>query len=91
MGKPFPESFEYNACPTIYVLFGKLVDDISTYEKSIRWLGPWFLPESGPTTKLFLATWCQSNSRPLFPRLSPTTQTTLPGDFALAIFDKVVE
>jgi hypothetical protein len=91
MGKPFPKSFECNACPTIYVLFWKLVDDVSTYEKSIRCPGPWLLPESRSTTELFLATWCHSNSRPIFPRLSPTTQTTLPGDFALARFDKVVE
>jgi hypothetical protein len=91
MGKPFPESFKYNACPTINVLFGKSADDVSIYEKSIHWLGPWFLPESQPVAKPFLATWFQSNSRPLFPRLSPTTQTTFPGDFALASFDKVVE
>jgi hypothetical protein len=91
MGKPFLESFKYNACPTIYVLFGKSTDDVATYEKSICWSGPWFLPKFKPVAKLFLATWCQSNSRPLFPRLSPTTQITLLGDFALARFDKVVE
>jgi hypothetical protein len=91
MGQPFPESNEYNACPTIYVLFGKSTNDVSTYEKSICWLGPWFLPEFELVAKIFLATWCQSNSRPIFPRLSPTTKTTLPGDFALAKFDKVVE
>ena len=71
MGHPFLESFEYNACPTIYVLFGKSADDVSTYEKSICYPGPWFLPESRPAAELFLATWCQSNSRSLFPRLSP--------------------
>jgi hypothetical protein len=37
MGQPFPNSFECNARPTIYVLFGKLHDDVSTYEKSIHW------------------------------------------------------
>jgi hypothetical protein len=71
MRQPFPKSFECHACPTIYVLFGKSANDVSTYEKYIRWPGPWFLPESRPVAKLFLATWCQSNSRPLFPRLSP--------------------
>ena len=56
MGQPFPESFEYNACPTIYVLFGKSVDDVSTYAKSLHWPGPWLLPEFGPVAKIFLAT-----------------------------------
>jgi hypothetical protein len=91
MGQPFPKSFECNACPTIYVLFWKSADDVSSHAKSIRWPWPWFLPEPRPTAELFLATWCQSNSRPLFPRLSPTTQTTLPGNLAFARLDKVVE
>jgi hypothetical protein len=33
----------------------------------------------------------QPNSRTLFPRLSVATQTTIPGDVTLAIFDKVVK
>jgi hypothetical protein len=89
-GNPSQSPVKYNACPTIYVLFWKLVDDVSTYAKSIRWPRPWFLPESEPAAKLFLATWCQSNSRPPFPRLSKTTQTTVPDEFTLARFVRLL-
>jgi hypothetical protein len=41
-------------------------DDVSSHTKSIHWPWPWFLPEPRLEAKLFLATWCQSNSRPLF-------------------------
>jgi hypothetical protein len=91
MGQPFPKSFECNACPTIYVLFLKSANDVSSHAKSIRWPWPWFLPKPRLAAELFLATWCQSNSRPLFPRLSPTTETTLPGNLAFSRLDKVVE
>jgi hypothetical protein len=91
MGYSFPKSSEYNACPTLYVLYWKLVDDVSTDAKFLCWLGPWFLPESGLAAKIFLETWCQSNSRTLFPRLLAVTQTTIPGDITLARFDKVVK
>ena len=41
-------------------------DDLSSNAESVHWSWPWFLPELGPATQLFLATWCQSNSRPFF-------------------------
>jgi hypothetical protein len=66
MGQPFPKSSESNACPTIYVLFQESSDDLSSNAESVHWSWPWFLPELGPATQLFLATWCQSNSRPFF-------------------------
>jgi hypothetical protein len=91
MGKSFPKSLKHDACPTSDVLYGESTNDVSTDAKSLRWSGPWFLPEPGPAAKLFLATWCQSNSRTLFPRLSAATQTTIPGDVTLSIFDKVVK
>jgi hypothetical protein len=91
MEQSFPKSFECNACPTIYVLFHKSTDDVSSHEKSICWPWTWFLPEYGPAAEIFLETWCQSNFRTLFPRLSPTTQTTLPGNLAFSKLDKVVE
>jgi hypothetical protein len=91
MGKSFPKSFECNACPTIYVLFWESVDDVSTNANSVRWSWPWFLPEPWLATQLFLATWCQSKSRSLFPWLSPTTQTTFPENLTFSRLDKVVE
>ena len=47
MGQPFPESFEYNACPTIYVLFGKLADDVSTYANPYAGQGHVFYQNPG--------------------------------------------
>jgi hypothetical protein len=68
-GNPFPESLEYNASPTLHILLRESVDDISTSAESVHWSRPWFLPEPWPATQLFLATWCQPNSRLLFPWL----------------------
>jgi hypothetical protein len=53
--------------------------------------GHGFYQNLGQQPKLFLATWCQSNSRSLFPWLSPTTQTTFPSNLAFSKLDKVVE
>jgi hypothetical protein len=91
MGQPFPKSSECNARPTIYVLFWELANDVSSSTKFICWSWPWVLPKPRPVTQLFLATWCQSNARPLFPWLSPTTQTTFPNNLAFARLNKVVE
>jgi hypothetical protein len=91
MGKPFPKSSECNARPTIYILFWESTDDVSSHAESVHWSWPWFLPKPRLVAEIFLATWCQSNSRSLFPRLSPTTQTTFPGNLAFSRLDKVVE
>jgi hypothetical protein len=66
-GNPSQSPSNSDECPTSYVLYGESTNDVSSDAKPLCWSGPWFLPEPGPATKLFLATWCQSNSRTLFP------------------------
>jgi len=67
MGHPLSKSLDCNASPTPFVLLWKSVDVASIRIEFIRWSWTKFLLKSWPTTKLFLATWCQSKSRSLFP------------------------
>jgi hypothetical protein len=83
-GNPSQSSVKHDEHPTSYVLHGESTNDVSSDVKPLCWSGPWFLPEPGLAAKLFLATWCQSNSRTLLSKLSATTQTTILGNVTLA-------
>jgi hypothetical protein len=69
-GNPFHNIFgtqhRRNPCPTLVIQLQESVDDILENAVSIHYSRPWCLPEPWPTTQSFLATWCQSNSRPPF-------------------------
>jgi hypothetical protein len=69
-GHPLPKSLEHNAGrnprPSHVIQLWESVDDIPTNTVFVCWSRPWFLPEPWPIVQLFLATWCQSNSRTPF-------------------------
>jgi hypothetical protein len=64
-GNPSQSPFKHDERPPSYVLHGESANDVSSNEKPLHWSGPRFLPKPRPATKLFLATWCQSNPRTL--------------------------
>jgi hypothetical protein len=77
-GHPQPRSLEYHAGRNPYTRYviqlRESTDDAESSTNSFYWPGPpWFLPKPWPTGKIFLATWCQSKSRPLFSFESTTT------------------
>jgi hypothetical protein len=61
---------QHDECPESYVLHGESTNDVPADAKPVRWSRPRFLPTTWPATKLFLATWCQSNPRTLLSWLS---------------------
>jgi hypothetical protein len=67
---PFPKYMEHNLerkpLPSHVIQLQESVNDIPTNAFFVHWSRPWFLPEPWPIVQLFLATWCQSNSRTSF-------------------------
>jgi hypothetical protein len=92
-GNPQPRSLGYYTWSNPYtrhvIQLWESDSDVELNVSTFYWTGPpWFLPKPFPAVKLFLETWCQPKSKPLFSFESATTKTTFSGKSA---FSRLVE